>query len=143
MERSLVDLTDAQAAFSSPAHSTWSISETITHLIFSQGFYHNKLLGISTSQLPHVVEAAKGFGEGAKPNVPVVELRAQLSEATTRIRLALEDTRNRHDPDQTEYSPFFDRCSYKTWVLLLLGHEVDHVRQLIMMRRLARNESAE
>jgi hypothetical protein len=35
---------------------------------------------------------------------------------------------------------FFGVCNYQTWVLLLLGHEVDHLRQIIAMRRLARTE---
>ena len=63
VEESLDGLTDTQVAFASSAHSIWSISESITHLVFTQGFYINKLLAVSTSTLPHIVEAARGFGE--------------------------------------------------------------------------------
>jgi uncharacterized damage-inducible protein DinB len=136
-EENLADLTDAQAAFSSPAHSLWSISETVTHLIYTQGFYHNKLLEISTSQLPHKIEAARGFGEGAKQSIPADELRANLTKATEQIRVAIDGTRNSHDPEKTENS-VFGVCTYKTWVLLMLAHETDHLRQLAAMRRLAR-----
>jgi uncharacterized damage-inducible protein DinB len=133
-------LTDAQVAFASPVHPFWSISETITHLIYSQGFYLNKLLDISTSQLPHEVEAARGFGEGAKQGIPAAQLRIRLSAATEQIHTAIEGTRNDHDPDRSEVNEFFGVCTYKTWILLLLGHELDHLRQVIAMRRVVRSE---
>ena len=49
----LNDLTDEQVWFASKVHPFWTIGESITHLIYTQGFYHNKLLDISTSQMPH------------------------------------------------------------------------------------------
>jgi uncharacterized damage-inducible protein DinB len=142
MQHALEGLTDAQAAYANPVHPFWSISETITHLIYSQGFYINKLLDISTSRLPHVVEAARGFGEGARQNIPADELRARLREETEKIHLAVTATRNDHDPNKSEMSEFFGMCTYKTWILLLLGHEVDHLRQAVTMRRLARTDQA-
>jgi hypothetical protein len=134
------DLSDKQVAFASSVHPFWSISESITHLIYSQGFYLNKLLDISTSQLPHAVEAARGFGEGAKPGISAVQLRQRLSAATEQIHTAIDGTFQSHDPDKSEVNEFFGVCTYKTWVLLLLGHEVDHLRQIIAMRRVARAE---
>ena len=138
MESVVAGLTDEQAAYISPAHPIWSISETVTHLIYTQAFYYNKLLDITTSQLPHIVEAAQGFGEGAKQGVPVAILHARLVEATQFITTALTDTRAQANPEKIENSPLFGPCAYQTWVLLLLGHEVDHVRQASVMRRLAR-----
>jgi len=138
----LEDLTDAQVAFASPVHPFWSISESVTHLIYSQGFYLNKLLDISTSQLPHAVEAARGFGEGAKPGIPAAQLRQRLATATEQIHTAIDGTRLNHDPDKSEVNEFFGVCTYKTWVLLLLGHELDHLRQIVAMRRVARSEQA-
>ena len=140
-QENLKSLTDEQVAFSSPAYSLWSISESITHLIHTQGFYHNKLLDISTSQLPHLVEAARGFGEGAKQNIPVKDLRVGLDAATERIRVVIEQTRNSHDSEKTELNPAFGVCNYKTWVLLMLAHELDHLRQIVAMRRQARINS--
>ena len=137
---SLDGLTDVQVAYASPAHSIWSISASVTHLISSQGFYHNKLLDLATSELPHTIEAARGFGERAKPSLPADELRQRLAAATGKIRAALEATRASHDPNKTETHEFFGVCAYRTWVLLLLGHEVDHLRQVFAMRRLARAE---
>jgi hypothetical protein len=134
----LEGLTDAQVAYTSTVHPFWSISESITHLIHTHGFYHNKLLDISTSQIPHAVEAARGFGEGARQNVPVETLRQSLSKATTQIRIAIEGTRNAHDADKTEVNSAFGTCNYKTWMLLMLAHEVDHLRQIAAMRGLAR-----
>ncbi|MBK8783203.1 MAG: DinB family protein [Anaerolineales bacterium] len=134
----LEELTDDQVAFSSSVHPFWSISESITHLIYTQGFYHNKLLDISTSQLPHVVEAARGFGEGAKQNISIKDLRVSLNAATERIQVVLGQTRNSHEPEKTEVNTTFGVCNYKTWVLLMLAHEVDHLRQMAAMRRLAR-----
>lgn len=137
-EESLKELTDSQVTFSSSAHSLWSISESVTHLVFTQGFYHNKLLDISTSQLPHVVEAARGFGEGAKQNISIKDLRVILNAATERIHTIIEGTRNSHDPHKSEVNSAFGVCTYRTWILLMLAHEVDHLRQMVAMRRLAR-----
>lgn len=140
VEQTLEGVTDAQAAFVFPAHPAWSVSESITHLIYTQGFYLNKLLVISTSTLPHVIEAARGFGEGAKTGVPAEQLRKRLAFATEQITTAIEGTRNGHDPANTEANEFFGVCNYRTWILLLLGHEVDHFQQIVAMRRLARAE---
>lgn len=136
----LEGLTDAQVAFASPAHPFWSISESVTHLIFSQGFYHNKLLDISTSQLTHVVEAARGFGEGSRLNVSVSELTASLSAATNRIRIIIEGTRRNRNPEKMEVHSAFGKCTYNTWMVLLLAHEVDHLRQMVAVRGLSQTE---
>ena len=98
----LENLTDAQVAFTSTVHPFWSISETITHLIFSENLYLNKLLDVSTSQLPHAVEAARGMGEGAKTGIPADELRQKLAAATQELNAVIEDTRHSHDPEKTE-----------------------------------------
>jgi hypothetical protein len=140
-QENLESLTDGQVAFVSPVHSLWSISESVTHLIYTQGFYHNKLLDISTSLLPHLVEAARGFGEGARQNVSSHDLRVSLENATERIQVVIEQTRNSHDPQKTDITPTFGVCNYKTWILLMLAHEVDHLRQMAAMRRLARTNT--
>lgn len=137
----LEGLEDAQVAFASSIHPFWSISESITHLVYSQGFYLNTLLEISTSQLPHVVEAARGLGEGAKQDIPADQLRKNLQYATEQIKTAIEGTRNSHDPEKTENNPLFGVCTYKTWILLLLAHEVDHLRQIAAMRSVARSNA--
>lgn len=141
VQEGLAGLTDEQASFASAVHPFWSISESITHLIYTQGFYHNKLLDLSTSQLPHVVEAARGFGEGAKQGVPVKDLIVSLKAATERIQVVIEQTRNSHDPEKTERNPAFGVCNYKTWILLLLAHEVDHLRQIAAMRTVAKTNA--
>lgn len=134
----LEGLTDTQVAYASTVHPFWSISESITHLVFTQGFYHNKLLDISTSQLAHAVEAARGFGEGSQLNVPAAELVQRLTTATNRIRVVIEGTRTNHNPEKIEVSSAFGKCTYNTWMLLMLGHEVDHLRQISAMRSVAR-----
>ena len=137
----LASLSDRDVSFASDAHPFWSISESITHLIHTQGFYHNMLLEISTSQLPHIVEAARGFGEGAKQNIPVHELLVSLNTATERIHEVIEQTRNSHDPQKTERTPAFGVCNYRTWILLLLAHEMDHLRQIAAMSSVAKTNS--
>lgn len=139
-QESLEGMTDAQVTFSSPAHSVWSVSESITHLIYTQGFYINKLLHISTSTMPHIIEAARGFGEGAQMGVSVDELKKRLVFATEQVRTAIEGTRHDHDIEKIEANEFFGLCNYRTWMLLLLAHEVDHLHQIVAMRRLARTE---
>ena len=140
VQESLNGLTDAQVAFVSPAHNFWSISESVTHLIHTQGFYINKLLDITTSSLPHIVEAARGFGEGAKNGIPAEQLVKRLDFATEQVVTAIEGTRNQYDPAKTELNEFFGTCGYQTWLFLFLAHEIDHIRQIIAMRRLARTE---
>ena len=141
-QESLDGMTDVQVAFASPAHSIWSVSESITHLIYTQGFYINKLLHISTSTLPHIVEAARGFGEGAQTGVFAEELRKRLVFATEQVETAIEGTRHNHDLEKMEANELFGLCNYQTWMLLLLAHEVDHLHQIVAMRRLARTEGA-
>lgn len=140
MISTIEDLTDAQVAFASPVHPFWSISESITHLIYSQNGYMNQLLELSTSQIPHAVEAARGFGEGAKPNIPALQLRQRLAAATEQIHTAIEGTRQSYDPDKSIVTEGFGVCIYQTWILLLLSHELDHLRQVIAMRRVVRSE---
>lgn len=138
----LENLTDTQVAFTSAVHPFWSISETITHLIFTQGLFLNKLLDVSTSQLPHVVEAARGMGEGATMGMPAEQLRQRLAAATEHLNTVIEDTRHSHDPNKLESTEAFGMCNYKVWMMILLSHELDHFRQLIAMRRIARAEAA-
>jgi DinB superfamily len=134
----LEGLTDTQVAYASTVHPFWSISESVTHLVFTQGFYHNKLLDISTSQLAHAVEAARGFGEGAKLNTPASELTTSLNTATRKIQVVIEGTRTNHNPEKIEVSSAFGKCTYNTWMLLMLAHEVDHLRQIAAMRSVVR-----
>jgi hypothetical protein len=85
-----------------------------------------------------MAEAARGFGEGARQGVPADELRRNLSIATEQINQVLEQTRHTYDLTHTTRNFFFGEMNYVTWVLAMLGHEVDHVRQAIVMRRLAK-----
>jgi DinB family protein len=140
VKESLDELTDTQVAFASPAHSIWSISESITHLIYTQGFYINKLLAITTSSMPHIIEAARGFGEGAQQGASADHLRRQIFLASDQIIAAIEGTRNHHDLEKVELNEVFGVCNYQTWILLLLAHEIDHLKQIVAMRRLARAE---
>ena len=141
-QESLGGMSDAQVAFASPAHSIWSVSESITHLIYTQGFYINKLLAVSTSAIPHIVEAARGFGEGAQTGISADELRERMMGATEQVETAIEGTRHNHDLEKMEANELFGLCNYQTWMLLLLAHEVDHLHQIVAMRRLARTEGA-
>src|SRR5215475_4314606 len=124
MQKNLIDLTDAQVSFVIEGNPTWSISEMVTHLIYSQNAYYNNLLEITSSTLPHITEAAKGFGEGAKTGIPAAELRKNLTKATTQIYDAIERTRSSNDPARITTNLLFGKCNYQTWILLLLGHEV-------------------
>lgn len=136
--RLLDDLTDAQAAYQEPNNPMWSISEAVTHLIYAQNFYYNQLLEITTSQLPHILEAARGFGEGAKLAIPADTLRTLLDSGTAQLRTAIDATLPHQDPAKTTKISFFGECNYATWILLLLAHEVDHYRQAVVVRRLAK-----
>ncbi len=62
---------------------------------------------------------------------------------TATLNALLAGSLHRTNDRRVEQNQFFGACTYKTWVLLLLGHEVDHVRQAIVMRRLARAEARE
>jgi hypothetical protein len=137
MRRLLEGATDAQVGHTDANTPAWSLSEAVTHIIYSQNFYHNQLLDITTTDLPHLVEAAQGFGEGAKINISAENLRNDLDRATELILFALAQTKN-FDPQRTTIHAFFGEVNYASWVLLLAGHELDHYRQSVVMRRLAR-----
>jgi hypothetical protein len=140
MAKTISELTDAQVAYLIPGDPMWSISEMVTHLVYTQNGYYNFLLDISAkTDIPHMAEAARGFGEGAQKEVPAEILRKSLSEATERMKNVIQLTRNNHDPEGIHDSKLFGNVNYTTWILLLLGHETDHVRQGIIMRRAARN----
>jgi len=138
MLRTMEGTTDAQVAYTDPSNPLWSLSETVTHLMYTQNLYHNCLVDISNVQLPHMAEAARGLGEGAKLGISADALRQDLQKATSRIVDILEKTRVAADPVRTTSNAFFGTMTYTTWVLAMLGHEVDHVRQAIVMRRLAK-----
>jgi uncharacterized damage-inducible protein DinB len=140
MQRALAGLSDAQVAYSAPENPTWSLSETVTHLIYSQNSYHNALVNssnLANVPLLHMTEAARGYGEGAKQNQPAEQLRTDLEAATVRIREVLDRTRNDHTNTILK-TPLFGDANYETFMLLMLGHELDHVRQALLMRRLSR-----
>ncbi len=61
-----------------------------------------------------------------------------LYAATLLINEAIEKTRAAYDPKHSTHNRFFGEVTYATWILLLSAHEVDHVRQSIVMRRYAR-----
>ncbi|GAB4554869.1 MAG: hypothetical protein OHK0023_25500 [Anaerolineae bacterium] len=136
--RLLADMTDAQVSYISPEHSLWSVSETITHLIYSQNSYYNFLLEITDSILPHIMEAARGFGEGAQRDIPAQTLRQALDAATLSINQGIDATLPNVDPAKTRRNVLFGEVSYATWVFLLMAHEFDHYRQAHVMKRLAR-----
>ncbi len=138
MRKQLDGVTDAQAHFFNDKVAVWSLSETITHLIYTQAFYHNSLVDITSTHRPHIIEAARGFGEGAHQNIPVETLRTRLDEATGVITEAITQTRPNYDPVKTARNPAFGEVTYATWILLLLAHEIDHIRQAVAMRRTAR-----
>ena len=51
-----------------------------------------------------------------------------LDAATVVIAETIQKTRGNHDPIHITTHAFFGRVDYPTWLLLLLAHEVDHVR---------------
>lgn len=137
----LEGLTDAQVAYAAQANPLWSISETITHLALTQNLHYNLMLEQAPTQLPHMAEAARGGGEGARTQVPVAELRTLLEEATERINAALTATRQTHDPQKMFEMPIFGPMNYAGLLLILTAHELDHLRQTRLMRRIAKAEA--
>ena len=69
-------------------------------------------------------------------------LRRRMVFATEQVTTAIEGTRQSHDLSRTEANETFGICNYRTWMLLLLAHEVDHLKQIVTMRRLSRVESS-
>lgn len=56
MQKTLDGLTDAQVAFQAPSVPTWSLSETVTHLVYSQDCFQ------SYQSLPRAKRAPKHEG---------------------------------------------------------------------------------
>jgi uncharacterized damage-inducible protein DinB len=139
MIKTIDGLTDAQVAHIVPGNPMWSISEMVTHLIYSQNSYYNMILVLAPNTgLPHIAEAARGFGEGAKRYVAADELRENLKNATETIVAGFEKTLDTQNPTVLRDSGLFGPVNYAASILLLLGHEMDHVRQAVLMRRAAR-----
>ena len=65
-----------------------------------------------------------------------------MLSATEQVTTIIEETRYNHDLEMIETNELFGLCNYQTWMLLLLAHEVDHLHQIVAMRRLARTEGA-
>lgn len=138
MLKTLDGLNDQQVDYQELSSPLWSLSETVTHLIYSQNYYYNSLLDITNLALPHILEAARGFGEGSKRGVPAAKLLNSLQAATETIMAIIEATRQNADPKRTNSNTPFGEMNYHSWILTLLAHEIDHVRQAVVMRRLAK-----
>src|SRR5258705_9905534 len=111
----------------------------VTHLIYPKNGSDNLLPYVAnTADLPNVGGGPRGWGGGDKEVVPAAELRENLQKATDIIKEGIEKTRAKNDPTVMRESGLFGKVNYQTWLLLMLGHEVDHVRQGIYMRRAAR-----
>lgn len=133
MLRALKGLTEEQVTFS-PDDATYSLSEVITHIIVGQNMTYNAFLDIASSTLPHVDPLPRGAGDGAVKGVGAEELQQRLQKATDEL-IGILRTTYKEEIHQTVQHPFMGKLSYKGWVFFQLGHDLDHLKQIQVLRR--------
>jgi hypothetical protein len=107
----------------------WSATQAITHLIATQNWYllhMNKLLGRSErfDVMP------RGLGDQARSDVPQQVLAADLRSATERLLSYIQSIPPDADLTSARSSTFFGDLSLRGWVMLAIGHDLDHLAQI-------------
>lgn len=118
-----------QAEPSSQGEDRWSATEALTHLVVTQNWYMlhmDRLLGRRTQyeQMP------RGLGDQARQDVPKEELARRLGEATERLLGYVASIPADADLTAARASTFFGDLSLRGWVMLAVGHDLDHLAQI-------------
>lgn len=107
----------------------WSATEALTHLVVTQNWYMlhmGRLLGRHEQfeRMPH------GLGDQARQDLTKDELRRTLSEATERLLGYVASIPADADLTAARSSTFFGDLSLRGWVMLAVGHDLDHLAQI-------------
>ncbi len=134
--RQINGLTVKQINFN-PDANTYSVSEIISHLVAAQGMTYNGFLDIVSSTLPHVDPVPRDPGGGAEKGLTSQILQERLQKATDDL---IDVLRKTHDPSKENRElphPVAGSITYKAWMFFQLAHDLDHLKQLQVLRRSA------
>lgn len=107
----------------------WSATEALTHLVVTQNWYMlhmDRLLG----RREQYDAMPRGLGDQARQDVPKDELTRRLSGATERLLTYVASIPADADFDSARSSTFFGDLSLRGWVMLAVGHDLDHLAQI-------------
>lgn len=107
----------------------WSATEAMTHLMVTQNWYMlhmDRLLGRRNQyeQMP------RGLGDQARQDVTKDELSRSLAAATERMLGYVESIPADADLAAARSSTYFGDLSLRGWVMLAIGHDLDHLTQI-------------
>jgi len=131
--RALDHLSDDQVK-TAPADGSWSISQMVSHLVYTQENYDTALMNFASVSFAPTLIVAREFGAGAQIDLGVEQLRRLLEEATERIDNTFERTRFFYDPFKIIPHPAYGDAGYTTWLVFLLMHEIDHGTQVVRLQ---------
>ena len=107
----------------------WSATEALTHLCVTQSWYMlhmDRLLG----RRAHYDEMPHGLGDQARQDVMKAELEEKLRTATRRLLDYIASIPADADLTALRDSTFFGDLSLRGWVMLAVGHDLDHLAQI-------------
>lgn len=107
----------------------WSATEALSHLVVTQNWYMlhmDRLLGRrgQYEQMP------RGLGDQARQDVPKDELCRSLSAATQVLLAYVASIPVDADLTVARSSTYFGDLTLRGWVLLAIGHDMDHLAQI-------------
>lgn len=112
----------------------WSATEILTHLAATQNWhlhYIDRILG----QRKEYAVMPRGLGDHARQDVPKAALSAMLRAATEQIITELENIPADADLAARRAAPYVGELSIRGWILLSIGHDLDHLTQLQRLTR--------
>lgn len=117
------------AASASGAEDRWSATEAVTHLCVTQNWYMlhmDRLLG----RRAHYDEMPRGLGDQARQDASKTELEEKLRAATQQLLDYIASIPADTDLTARRDSTFFGDLSLRGWVMLAIGHDLDHLAQI-------------
>ncbi len=119
----------AQSDTPANGEDRWSATEAVTHLIATENWYLLHM-GRLVGTREHFDVMPRGLGDHAVNTVPKEALAAQLSAATERMLSDIAAIPADADLNARRDSIFFGELSLRGWVMLAIGHDIDHTAQM-------------
>jgi hypothetical protein len=134
--RLLNGLTEKQIMYS-PDANTYSMSEVVSHLVAAQGMTYNAFLDVVSSTLPHVDPVPRNPGGGAEKGLTAPMLQDRLQKASDDLVKIVRSTYDPAKEAKEVMNPVFGSLTYKAWLFFQLVHDLDHLKQVQVLRRSA------
>jgi hypothetical protein len=136
MQRLIAGMSSAQLDWS-PDANTFSLSEIFSHVAMAQNLTYNLLLDNAASDLPHIDPVPRSAGGGSERSVPLAELQARLTKATEMLTGLIQTVIvSAEGSTRLSRHPLFGNMTAKGALLFQLGHDLDHLKQAQLLRRM-------